>query len=68
MINSQDHEAMGNVVYRKGQAGAIESIVNALTTKRIVFLDAPTGSGKSLINLSVAHDIGTGYITTPQTL
>jgi Rad3-related DNA helicase len=58
----------GNVVYRKGQAGAIESIVNALTTKRIVFLDAPTGSGKSLINLSVAHDIGTGYITTPQTL
>ncbi len=58
---------MKEIVYWKGQVEAIYSLVKALKDHRAVFLDAPTGSGKSLINLSIARRLGTGYITTPQT-
>ena len=47
---------------------AIDSILKALESHNIVFLYAPTGSGKSLINLEVAMRSGGAYITTPQTL
>ncbi|GAH55991.1 unnamed protein product, partial [marine sediment metagenome] len=38
--------------WRKYQRQAVDKIVN--TNKRIVILDAPTGSGKSLIAMSLA--------------
>ena len=42
-------------------------MLEKLKTHRVVFLYAPTGSGKSLINLKVAIHRGSGYVTTPQT-
>ena len=52
---------------RPEQTSAIAEMLEKLKTHRVVFLYAPTGSGKSLINLKVAMHRGSGYITTPQT-
>ena len=52
---------------RPEQSKAIDSILKELEHHNIVFLYAPTGSGKSLINLKVAIHSGGAYITTPQT-
>jgi Rad3-related DNA helicase len=54
---------------RPGQAEAVASIEAAFQGgARTVFLDAPVGSGKSLINLLVARDLRGAYISTPQTI
>jgi Rad3-related DNA helicase len=42
--------------WRKYQQQAVDKIVN--TDKKIIILDAPTGSGKSLIGMSVARLLG----------
>lgn len=67
MKENSNGSGMKEIVYWKGQGEAVSSLVKALEDHRAVFLDAPTGSGKSLINLSIAQRLGTGYITTPQT-
>ena len=54
-----------NFKYRDGQKEAVEAIVEQMKVHKIVFLNAPTGSGKSLINLVLANLEGSGYITTP---
>ena len=66
MKEDSNGPGMKEIVYWKGQGEAISSLAKALENHRAVFLDAPTGSGKSLINLSIAQRLGTGYITTPQ--
>ena len=43
-----------SVVYRPGQEEAIQRIVGAYPDKKFVFLDAPCGSGKSLILVHAA--------------
>jgi superfamily II DNA or RNA helicase len=54
---------------RTGQAEAVDQIVDAFGKGiRTVFLDAPVGSGKSLINLLVARQMRGAYISTPQVI
>jgi Rad3-related DNA helicase len=54
---------------RTGQAEAIRDVLTAFEKgARTVFLDAPVGSGKSLINLLVARELGGAYLSTPQVL
>ena len=65
--NSNDCPPKPLFVERPEQTSAIAEMLEKLKTHRVVFLYAPTGSGKSLINLKVAMHHGSGYITTPQT-
>lgn len=51
--------------YREGQENVIEAVLEQMKLHKIVFLNAPTGSGKSLINLVSTNRGGSGYITTP---
>lgn len=55
--------------FRPGQAEAVEKIGSAFSRGiKTVFLDAPVGSGKSLINLLVARNMLGAYISTPQVI
>lgn len=55
--------------FRPGQAEAVEKIRAAFSRGvKTVFLDAPVGSGKSLINLLVARSMLGAYISTPQVI
>lgn len=55
--------------FRPGQAEAVRRIKTAFDRGvKTVFLDAPVGSGKSLINLLVARDMLGAYISTPQVI
>lgn len=53
--------------YRKYQKKVIEKIINAYLdeNKRVVILEAPTGSGKSVIAVTVARYFGRGNFVTP---
>ncbi len=53
--------------YRNEQLEALADLKLALEKHKVAFLNAPTGSGKSLINLTLARKQGSGYITTPLT-
>jgi Rad3-related DNA helicase len=58
-----------SVKLRPGQAEAIGEILGAFESgAKTVFLDAPVGSGKSLINLLVAARMKGAYISTPQVI
>ncbi len=53
------------ISFREHQEEAIKEILNQMENgKKFIFLDAPVGSGKSLINLLVAKT-NSGYITSP---
>jgi len=55
--------------FRPGQAEGVRKIKAAFEHgAKTVFLDAPVGSGKSLINLLVARDMLGAYISTPQVI
>ncbi|MFZ1023299.1 MAG: helicase C-terminal domain-containing protein [Thermoplasmata archaeon] len=57
------------VELRPGQLGAIDDILAAFKDgAKTVFLDAPVGSGKSLINLLVATRMKGAYLSTPQVI
>jgi Rad3-related DNA helicase len=45
---------------------AIRDLLAEMKKHRVIFLDAPAGSGKSLINLKVGNEEDSAYITTPQ--
>ena len=54
---------------RPGQAEGVRQIMAAFERgTKTVFLDAPVGSGKSLINLLVAREMNGAYISTPQVI
>ncbi len=53
------------MMFREGQENVIKEILEAMKKNKVIFLDAPTGSGKSYINLALAKLRGSGYITTP---
>ncbi len=54
---------------RAGQAEGVRQITAAFERgAKTVFLDAPVGSGKSLINLLVARELHGAYISTPQVI
>lgn len=57
-----------SIVYRPNQKETVDAIANLFRNgKRLVFLDAPVGSGKSLINLLVSNlSSGGASITSPQ--
>jgi Rad3-related DNA helicase len=52
--------------YREYQRETIDKINEAFKTHKLVFLDAPTGAGKSIINAFVCNEQGTAYMTTTQ--
>lgn len=57
------------IFFRENQKETIDIVLSKFRSgARIVFLDAPVGSGKSLIHLLVARGLDGAYITTPQTL
>lgn len=57
------------ISFRPGQAEAVRRIKDAFDRGvKTVFLDAPVGSGKSLINLLVARELRGAYISTPQVI
>lgn len=59
----------GEIRFRPGQAEAVQRIKAAFDRGvKTVFLDAPVGSGKSLINLLVARDMLGAYVSTPQVI
>jgi len=59
----------GRIQLRPGQAEAVAKIKSAFERGvKTVFLDAPVGSGKSLINLLVARDMRGAYISTSQVI
>ena len=52
--------------YRKNQEQIINNIIeNFNNGKKLVILNAPTGSGKTIINLVAGKMIGGSYITSP---
>lgn len=54
---------------RENQEETVQRILSLYAGgTRTVFLDAPVGSGKSLIHLLVARSLGSAYATTPQTM
>ena len=55
------------IEFREGQEETINIIKTALQTNHVIILDAPVGSGKSLINLLSVQGHRT-YLTTPRTL
>jgi Rad3-related DNA helicase len=59
----------GIIRLRPGQAEAVQQIKAAFERGiKTAFLDAPVGSGKSLVNLLVARDMLGAYISTPQVI
>lgn len=55
--------------YRKGQKEAIEAARKAFARgKRFVIIEAPTGSGKSVMAVSLAEDAASAFILTAQKL
>jgi len=57
------------IKWRPKQKEAIQSAIEAFESGyRNVLIDAPTGSGKSLINYVVARYFGTAFYTTPQVI
>ena len=55
--------------FRAGQAEGVRQIASAFERgAKTVFLDAPVGSGKSLINLLAARELHGAYISTPQVI
>ena len=59
--NPNDHPPKPLFEERPEQTSAIAEMQEKLETHRVVFLYAPTGSGKSLINLKVAMHRGFPY-------
>ena len=53
--------------FRKGQRLAIREIVNRFNDKRIVMLEGPTGSGKSVLAMAVAAMTESEVVVTTQT-
>lgn len=54
------------VELRDNQPEIVESIINAFRSgTKVVVLNAPTGVGKSIINMISAQSMGTAYTTTP---
>ena len=54
------------VKLRDNQPEIVENILNAFRSgKKVVVLNAPTGVGKSIINMVSAQSMGTAYTTTP---
>jgi Rad3-related DNA helicase len=51
--------------YRNGQEETINKVLEECKNHKVVFLDAPTGSGKSFMNLAIANNFKGGFITTP---
>lgn len=55
--------------YRRGQREAIDAARAAFTRgKRFVVIEAPTGSGKSAIAVTLAREAGSAYLLTAQKL
>ena len=55
--------------YRQGQREALEQARNAFEAgKRFVVIEAPTGSGKSAIAVTLAREAKTSYLLTAQKL
>src|SRR5690606_38170931 len=53
--------------YRPGQLEAIEEVRAAFAAgKRFVVLEAPTGSGKSAIGVTLAREAGSAFVLTAQ--
>ena len=53
--------------YREGQLEALEAVREAFAAgKRFVVLEAPTGSGKSAIGVTLAREAGSAYVLTAQ--
>lgn len=53
--------------YRTGQREAIDAVRDAFARgRRFVVVEAPTGAGKSAIAVTVAREIGDGYVLTAQ--
>ena len=50
---------------RDNQPEIIQEILDAFKDNKVVVLNAPTGVGKSIIDMVVATRMGTGYTTTP---
>ena len=50
---------------RDNQPEIIQEILDAFKDNKVVVLNAPTGVGKSIIDMVVAKRMGTGYTTTP---
>ncbi len=58
-----------HIVLRENQEETIRRVLDRFAGgTKTVFLDAPVGSGKSLIHLLAARGTGPTYVTTPQTL
>jgi len=55
------------IIYREHQEEAIAAVLAEMQKHKFVFLSAPTGAGKSLINLIVAFSPD-AYITSPQVM
>ncbi len=53
------------MLYREGQEEILKKVIDECNKHKVVFLDAPTGAGKSFMNLMTAKNKGSGFITTP---
>ena len=54
------------VELRDNQPQIVNSIISSFKAgNKVVVLNAPTGVGKSIINMMVTKEIGSGYTTTP---
>ena len=51
--------------FREGQEKIVKDVIEATKNYKVILIDAPTGAGKSFINLVVANLKGSGYVTTP---
>jgi len=52
--------------YRAGQRQTIRSVLEAFRTHKYVLLEAPTGSGKSAVAMTLAQFFGKSYYLAPQ--
>ena len=48
------------------QQEAISQVTSEMKKHKVIFIDAPAGSGKSFINLEIGNFSGSAYVTTPQ--
>lgn len=58
---------MNDFKYRPSQESVIKNIVTVFENgnKKLVILNAPTGYGKSLVNVEIAKEIGSSYYLSP---
>ncbi len=65
MLTNNIDQAFPMKSFRDGQRGCIEKAVRAFNDgKDIVIIEAPTGSGKSAIAMTLANMVGTSYYLT----